>query len=458
MAAGAYINGAAYPEMDYAAAFKLGYDDPRYEIPECIVLWGKDPLPSNPDGFFGHAIIDLMKRGARLITIDPRVTWTSTRADYSLRLRPGTDGAMAMAWLNIIITEGLYDERFVDYWCYGFDELAERVAEWTPEKAEKITGVPSAYILAAARMYATAKPAAIQWGLAVDQNTNGMQVGQCIVDLMSITGNMDVPGGQLINAAGMEEKGFDYGTAIPPELYNKMIGLEEYPAYCGMTLDSHADMTLKALETGEPYALKMAFWTGCNLLACTSMEPKRWHAALCKSLEFAIGYDSFMTPSINATCDLVLPLKTCGERKGTVTTQYGATPGYKGFMYPAFAYGEGKSQLELTYELGTYLHPELWEKFPTFDDFLNSLRLDNKHDFEKIHDQVIIQQDDMEYYKYEKGLLRKDGGLGFNTHSGRIELYAYSYLAFNEDPLPYYQEPDFSPLSTPELSEEYPDT
>ena len=93
------------------------------------MIWGKEPLASNPDGFFGHAVIDLMRRGARLIVVDPRSNWLSTRADYLLQLRPGTDAALAMAWLNVIISEGLYDEDFVEYWCYGFEQLAERVKE-----------------------------------------------------------------------------------------------------------------------------------------------------------------------------------------------------------------------------------------------------------------------------------------------------------------------------------------
>ena len=82
-------------------------------------MWGKAPLESNPDGFFGHAVVDAMRRGTRIIQIDPRVNWLSARADIHLQLRSGTDTALAMAWLNIIINEGLYDHDFVEYWCYG---------------------------------------------------------------------------------------------------------------------------------------------------------------------------------------------------------------------------------------------------------------------------------------------------------------------------------------------------
>lgn len=456
LAATSYIAGVAYPELDYAAALPGGYDDPLYQVPECIVAWGKEPLASNPDGMFGHAVIDLMRRGARLISVDPRVNWLSTRADYHLRLRPGTDAAMAMAWLNVIISEKLYDEVFVDCWTYGFDELAERVSDMTPEKVSGICGVDADEIRAAARMYASAKPAAIMWGLAIDQNTNGMQAGQCIVALMSITANMDVPGGQLISANGLEEKGFNYKDTTGVELYNKMIGLAEYPAYCGLMLDCHADLTLRAFETDEPYPLKMAFWSACNLLSCTSMEPERWYKALTRSLEFGVGFDAFMTPSIQATCEIFLPLATCAAREGTVATHYGAAPAYTGFMNKCIDEGDTRSDMELAFELGKRLHPEFWTNYDSVRDFINHLRLHHVRDFEDARKEVVIQAPNIDYYKYEKGTIRRDGKLGFNTVTGRIELFTNAYYSFGDDPLPYYSEPDFGPVSTPELMEEYP--
>ena len=113
---GDFLLGAGYPELDYAAYFPDRYDDPRYEVPKYIVLWGKSPLQSNPDGFYGHAIVDLMKRGSKLIVIDPRLTWLASRAEFHLQLRPGTDAAIGLAMLNVIIGEDLYDHDFCDNW------------------------------------------------------------------------------------------------------------------------------------------------------------------------------------------------------------------------------------------------------------------------------------------------------------------------------------------------------
>ena len=143
----------------------------------------------------------------------------------------------------------------MEYWCYGFDQLAERVQEMPPERAAEICDVPVEKIYAAARMYAKAKPAAIMWGLAVDQKTDGMQNSQCIISLQAITGNLDRPGGQLLPRCRRrpQRAGLRLQECIPDELFQKMIGMAEYPAYCNMILNSQVDLMLETLETDEPY-------------------------------------------------------------------------------------------------------------------------------------------------------------------------------------------------------------
>jgi anaerobic selenocysteine-containing dehydrogenase len=460
LAAVVYMTGATYPEWDNAGALPGRWDDDCYELTELIILWGKAPLESNPDGFFGHSLIDAMRRGTRIVNVDPRVNWLSTRADEHIQLRAGTDTALGMAMLNVIIEEGLYDADFVDYWCYGFDELRERVKEMPPEKAAEICWVPAEQIKKVARMYAAAKPAAIMWGLAVDQKTNGMQNGQVIIALQAITGNLDRPGGQLLPGAGAghNELGYGYDEGVGNELMQKMIGLAEYPAYCNMILDAQADMMLHALETGEPYALKMGMYQGNNLMACTSMEPKRWHDAIIKSLEFCIGVDTFMNPSIESSCDIFLPLKTVVEREGTVFTHYAPCTVTAGFMHKAVEVGEGYSDMELVYEMGSRLRPELWTQFANSKEFIEHFRLGVKEHgkyFDEVS-QVVVTQVPIEYYKYERGLLRPDGQPGFATPTGRVELWSTAYHQFGEDPLPFYAEPEFGPVASPELMESYP--
>ena len=97
--------------------------------------------------------------------------------------------------LNVIIERGLYDHDFVNNWCYGFDKLAERVKEYTPDRVEKITWVPKEDIIRAAELYATSKPASLQSHLGVSMSYNSLQASRALSILVAITGNLDVKGG-----------------------------------------------------------------------------------------------------------------------------------------------------------------------------------------------------------------------------------------------------------------------
>ena len=456
-----YVMGATYPEMDYAGGLPGRYDDPMFKLPELIVFWGKEPLPSNGDGLFGHAAIDMMRRGSKLMSIDPRVNWVSTRADWHLRLRPGTDAALGMAMLNVIIEEDLYDHDFVEKWCYGFEQLAERVKEMPAEKAAEITGVDAGLIAEAARVYAAAKPAQIAWGLAIDQKSNGVQAGHCIMALEAITGNIDVPGGQLIGDVndGLE-LGFGWNN-LGPELQSKILGIKEYPAYVGLVLNAQCDMVLDALEAGDDakyYPFKMGVFEDTNFLAGTcAAQPKRWHDAMVKNLEWCFGIDVWMTPTIQATCEIFLPLSSTVEHDTVVYTHYGASPIMAGAVNKSITVGDCKGDCEIFYELGLRCMPINFEKYKDYYDFLADYRLAYKRTFEELREEVVHQKTEMcGYYKYESGRLRPDGMPGFNTPTGRVELYSTMFRQFGEDPLPYYEEPQFSPVSTPEKMEEYP--
>ena len=452
-----YVTGVVYPEMDYAGGLPGRYDDPAFKLPELIVFWGKDPLPTNGDGLFGHAAIDMMRRGSKLMSIDPRVNWVATRADWHLRLRPGTDTALGMAMLNVIIEEDLYDHDFVERWCYGFEQLAERVKEMPAEKAAEITGVDAGLITEAARVYAAAKPAQIAWGLAIDMKSNGMQAGHCILALEAITGNLDVPGGQLV---GDVNDGLELGFGwkeLGPELQEKILGLKRYPAMVSFVLNAHCDMVLDALETSEPYAFKMAGFEDCNGLAGTDCaQPQRWHDAY-QNLEWCFGIDVWLTPTIQATCELFLPLSSTVEHDSVVYSHYGASPITMGAVNKSITVGEGKGDAEIMYEIGRRCMPINFGRFANFYEFLEYYRLNGKTTFEELREEVVHQKTEtLSYRKYETGKLRPDGMPGFNTPTGRVELYSTMFRQFGVDPLPYYEEPQLSPVSTPEKMEEYP--
>lgn len=455
-----FLLGAGYPEMDYAAFFPDRYDDPRYEVPKYILIWGKNPIYSNPDGLFGHAVVDLMKRGSKLITVDSRVTWLGVRAEYHIQLRPGTDAAVALAMLNVIIGEDIYDHEFVEKWCYGFDELAERVKDCTPEWAGEIAGVDADIIRNAARAFANNSPSTLLWGLAIDTMTNGIQAGQALLYIVAICGYFDVPGGVTLAkpTSFMGQWRYDCSEQLDPDVWANRACLPEYGAFYNTFPGAHPDSLLAYAEKGDPYPMKMAWFFGTNGMANTTFaEPKRWMKQL-EQIEFGVDQDIFMTPTAMAFCDMFLPLTTFAEHDGVVLPHFGRNTHFLGAMNKAVEVGDCKSDLEILMWAGKRLNPEAWPWDTASEFFTEQIGTQYDFTFDDLRDVGIYQQP-FEYRKYEKGLLRSDGQPGFETMTGMIELSSMLYAYYGEDPLPYFEEPHFSPFSdkmSDEDKEKYP--
>ncbi|MDR0499637.1 MAG: molybdopterin-dependent oxidoreductase [Coriobacteriales bacterium] len=458
-----YILGAGYPEMDYAGYFEDRFDHDEYVLPKWIVLWGKEPLPSNGDGLFGHVVIDMMKRGSRVMSIDPRMTWLGCcDGNKTLQLRPQTDTALALGLLNVMIEEDIYDHDFVENWCYGFDELAERAAEYPVEKVADITWVPAEKIREAARLLATEKPVTWAWGLAFDQNKNGVQLGMAFLALTAFTGSIDSPGGitlgppsALLGKWRMEQRG-----ALSDELWAKRIGAAEWPGLSTGMATTQPDETLDTLESGQPYAIKMGWFNSSNFLTPTcSAQPKRWHDGLVK-LEYNVIQDLFMTPTAMAVGDLFLPMSTWAEHDGIVITHYGRNCIFMGPMNKAVTVGECYSDIEVCIAIGNRLNPDWWPWVdengkPDAEAFFDYQLQELGFTFNDLRERGFYQPG-YTYKKHEKGLLRFDGEPGFNTVTGLVELQSTLYEVWGEDSLPYYEEPNYSQISRPQDAEKYP--
>src|SRR2546425_541958 len=160
-----------------------------------IALWGAN-LASQPNT--ARHLVAARRRGAHVVAIDVRETEATAQADEVFLVRPGTDAALALAMMHVIIGDKLYDRQFVAGHTVGFDELQAHVAEHSPTWAARVTGIPAERIAALARRYATTRPAMIVLGgSSMHKGANGWQGGRAVACLPALTGHLGVPGGGL---------------------------------------------------------------------------------------------------------------------------------------------------------------------------------------------------------------------------------------------------------------------
>jgi anaerobic selenocysteine-containing dehydrogenase len=321
--------------------------------------------------------------------------------------------------------------------------------------------VPAEQIIGAARFFANAKPASISWGLATDQKSNGVQMAHALLALNAATGNIDVPGGLIVGAPSFAAPMWWGWDSLPPEVQAKRLGSDSgmggtpYPCVTTAISTVQPDMPLDAMESGEPYPLKMSWIMSSNPIACPTAAPQRWEKAF-KNLDFNVVCDLFMTPSAASFGDLFLPVASYAEKDGIVCTHYGSLSMFVGAINKAIQVGECKSDDEILLELGKRLNPEVfpWE---TMSDFL-SWELDQYipgMTFPELQEAKWAVPE-WHYSKYRHGLQNFDGQPGFVTATRRIELFEPLFAEWGDDPLPYYEEPQFSPVRTPLLMKEYP--
>jgi anaerobic selenocysteine-containing dehydrogenase len=458
-----FATQGAYCVLDASQFLEKRYNSPEWTPPKYIILWAQYPAAGCHDGFFGHWIVDCMRRGSKLIVIDPRATWFSSRAEVHLQNRPGTDGAIAMGMLNVIINEELYDKEFVEKWTYGFDELKKRVQEYPPDKVAEITWVPKELIIQAARLYANNKPSAIQWGEPVDAMPEGSVVAQAINHLWAITGNIDNPGGNVIarNSHGVTTYPFSsaeltklYGEELVKKLNEKRIGANRYPMIKNFRGWVQPDVLIEQLESGKPYPVKGAWIQTSNIIGGQAADPRRHYKAM-KKLDFIVCVDLFQNPTSIALADIFLPAVTFCEKES-----------FRSWWQPlcvtvkAVEVGECKSDYEINLEMAKRLATNPI-KYNTVRELIDDRLKDGNTNFETLAKKGGWEyppegHPTRPYYRHERGLLRSDGQPGFETPTGKVELYSKRYEEWGLDPLPYYEEPAEGPVTTPELYKEYP--
>jgi anaerobic selenocysteine-containing dehydrogenase len=163
-----------------------GVDPESFIHSKYIVIWACNSVSTNIHHW--HIVKQAQKAGAKVIVIDSYASKTAKEADWHIAPKPGTDGALAMAMINAIIEQGLVDKDYVDNYTLGYDELATRAKDRTPEWAEKITGISATDIRRFAREYATTPPAAIRLGVALERSYGGGQAIRAVSCLPALIG------------------------------------------------------------------------------------------------------------------------------------------------------------------------------------------------------------------------------------------------------------------------------
>ena len=449
--AGCFSTSGSFWVGDYSQQFPDRYDNPDWKRPDLIVIWGNNPIVSNSDGLYGHWVVDCLKMGSRAIVVDPRMIWLASKAEHYLQIRPGTDGALALGIVNYLIENDLYDHEFVSLWCYGFEELAERAKEYPLDEVAKITDLPAEDIVAVARAIADSDAVTLQWGVAIDQIKETIPTAQAVLAIFEITGNIGKPG-TMQQPASILNYAAGWGSEfLVPEQEAKRIGQDEHPLIKMGFQECVTDDYIRCLETGKPYPIKVAWMQTTNPLACTGVDAKRTLDAH-MNIETIVYVDLFMTPTSMALADYFLPACTYAERNG-LRVGDGAQRA-ETINKAIEPLGESRSDMQICLDIGKRISPEAWP-WDTVEDMYSNILAETGHTFEEMQE-LAPGYPPFEYHMHEKGLLRADGNVGFDTATGRIELWCSMYNNLGLDPLPSYEEPVPSPLSTPELCEEYP--
>lgn len=409
---------------------------------QTLIIWGTNPAESD-NSVFWRSILKMANRSSGsphpdIVVIDPRCTKTARVSDVWLSPRPGSDCTLALAMINVVIEEELYDKEFVRDWCHGFDELAEHVKPFTPEYAAEICDVPAEDIRKVARMFAR-RPSALISGRGIDQigkNVAPTHRARCI--LLAITGNLDRPGANCLAEPSQFVQELDLEDTLPNEetLRKWCLNTKETPLQCYDGYDAvarvmsshgkrlparyltsaHPDCVLKAMETGEPYPVRALIVEATNPLL-TYADSHRVYRAL-MGLDLIVVLDYYLTPTASIA-DYVLPSAGAMERP-----TFQAHGGVANFAYGGDSacdpYYERKVDYDVFRELGLRLgQGQAWPE-PTFREACAATLAPTGMDWDTYCEIGMCYMPSA----YEKHLLPDSEGRhqGFATKTGKVEL------------------------------------
>jgi anaerobic selenocysteine-containing dehydrogenase len=416
---------------------------------DLILVWGSNPATDSPPNNM-RRLKAAQKRGARVVVIDHRRS-ESARALHAewIGVRPGTDGALALGMLNVIIGEGLYDEAFARDWTHGFEELCDYVKAFTPERVETITGIPAATITKLARAVAAAKGCSFLMYTGLEYSDSGDQAIRAVWILQALTGHLDAPGGKLFRMPERPRTGRI--LTEPPAGARPPIGADEFPLYRQTRNEAHASCLPRAILEDDPYPMRALIVSGASIITAWP-DPDRWRRALA-ALDLLVAVNRFPTADM-AYADLILPAATMFETQSYMIHDGRIQLRQRVIDPRGEARGDYLIFAELAHRLG-YGH--LW---PQSEDAMVERALEGTgitlKELRAHPEGVDFPVPEMRYRKYETGELRADGKPGFETPTGKFEIASEWLRAEGYEPLPVYTEPREGPLAAGAPADRYP--
>ncbi|MDR3315402.1 MAG: molybdopterin-dependent oxidoreductase [Coriobacteriales bacterium] len=437
----------------------------------CVILWGFNPGAAAMPGMRGYS--DLKKAGLKIVVVDPRYSETAAHADLWLPLRPGSDTALALAMIQVILYEGLANYEFINNWCIGYDELLEHIGQYTPEWAAEKTWLTPQQIREAAYMYARNTPSNIQWGCTADQlgKTSGAGMHARII-LRAITGNLDCPGGDLMpgpSKAYVTDEELEANDWLPEEQKAKQIGSDKFkmtswPGYQKIAdtaratwgkaptaewmCEAHGPSVFKAILTSDPYPVRALIVSASNPV--NSYGDAKMTLEALKQVEFLVTCEYWMTPAALYS-DYVMPIAGALERP-IIHNNYGVTDSliasqraiqplydrhtdYIFWHDLALATGQDAGQWpwDNEEEAFYYVIYPLGLPVASYDEFVEKVR---------------FYYPPLEYYKYGEG--------GFCTPSRRVELKSSILEELGYPSMPTWIGAAENEEDDPEVAAEYP--
>ncbi len=388
-------------------------------------------------GNYRSLIRKAREKGIKVITIDPVRSETAKLSDTWIPIELGTDAALALSMIHVIIKEKIYDEEFVENWTTGFDKLQAHVENLTPHWAEDITGVPASTIEGLAREYALTKPATLREGNGLDMNTNGVQTVRALMFLIALTGNYDEPGGNVVFPWARQSFLPDRKKA---KFQEKRIAQDQFPLFPdipgGPLLDA-------ILSQDRPRGMIVTHSNPVLVLANTVKAKKAF-----EKLEFLMVVDMFLTATAEMA-DLVLPSPSLFESYGyrVYSSRQGGYLSLKPRVIEPL--GESRHFSEIEYEIAKRLGLESDYNFTNDVEWVNFMLKPTGVTVDDFAGEPILYvTEPMVYRKYLKS--------GFRTPSKKVEFFSETYEKHHYDPLPVHREPTSLREWRDQLREKYP--